>query len=198
VIEPRNPAPVVARPIALLAFALVASSCGLFWESLVGEPIPLWVINSTGVDGVSVKLDGKVVASELKSYGEEAPGMAQRVSLKEGQHRVEALAANGSVIDAADLKVGPKTRGFLFAPKHGPDACFAIVRKAYGDSKRSGGQLLFPGTTLWEMPFSIDRWFEPSPDQLAVQSGSTGAHDDAVRMLPCDQGTLVYPLPPLQ
>ena len=121
-----------APVFALLALALTAAGCGLFWESLVGEPIPLWVINTTGSDGVSIKLDGKLVATDLKNVSEESPGVAQRIALKQGKHRVEALAASGTVLEATDLKVGPKTRGFLFAPKHGPDACFAIVRNSPG------------------------------------------------------------------
>jgi hypothetical protein len=175
----------------------LGSGC-LFWESLVGEPLSLWVINTTNRGPLTIRLDGEVVVKALPSTAVESRAAARRIALDEGAHRVEARTPDGAVVDSAEFRVREKSHGFLFAPAHGADACFVLVRTAYGDSRRAGGQPLSPEQSFWEMPFSIDRWFEASPAQMPVQSGSTGAHDDAVRMLPCQDGALVHPLEPLR
>jgi len=143
----------------------------------------LCVVNATGKDGMSIRIDGKTVARKLVSSRTETPKAVYRDRIKAGTHTIEALDASGNVVDSTNLCVSVGSHGYLYAPKHDPTILFAVETTAYGSwGGTAGVRSLPPDQSLWEMPEYVHRWFEKSPRSVAVQKGASGAYDRAVRM----------------
>ncbi|MEW5851781.1 MAG: hypothetical protein AB2A00_23530 [Myxococcota bacterium] len=174
----------VVGPAVVLV--LILGGYGIYSRYAQEHP-DLWVVN-TSDDVVTVKLDGKVVVDKLPPMTSESAAGARRVTLSKGEHRLEGITSSGTT----DVKivVRKNSKGFLFAPGHSQSQCFALVTTAYGQSVRAGIEPLDMQQALWEMPKSVDRWLEESPPTLLVQKGTPATHDDALRMLPCENGRI--------
>lgn len=168
------------RELILSVMAVLGTACS-------GGDRTLFIVNATGTPGLSVLVDGKVVADKLGvATGLASAGGMKRVGLPPGAHKVSARDATGRVVEEQAFSMGKRSYGFLFAPGHRPDACFEVRTIAYGNYLGSTVPVRLPGnSTLWEMEHFIDQWFEASPEKVVVSKGQTGSHERAVVMVPC-------------
>ncbi|MFO0759265.1 MAG: hypothetical protein U0359_22425 [Byssovorax sp.] len=149
----------------------------------------LHMINNTGKDGVSIYIDGNAVATNLKNAPTESWLASSSSSISSGKHKIEAKDASGKVIETiADMEFKSGSNGYLYSPMHDKNVCFVVQVDVYGKTAGAGAKdiLLDKNRNFWEMPASIDRWFQDTPDSVKLGKGQTSATKRAVRQVPCN------------
>ncbi|MBI3185948.1 MAG: hypothetical protein HYZ28_27750 [Myxococcales bacterium] len=174
----------ILYPAAVIA-VICAVAAGYSWFA-EGSP-ELWVVNTTGIDRLSIWVDGEEEIDAVPSTQLEDKAKARTARLSTGSHKLEAKGADGRLVDAASVTVERGAKGFLFAPARHPEVCFALETAGYGTWSGGGGsELLDTSSTFWTIDKHVDRWFEGSPDSLSVTKGTRGTFDRAVRMVSCE------------
>ena len=147
----------------------------------------MYFVNTTGANGVSITIDGEVVASNLQNANSESKSLVASKHVSSGSHKIEAKDSTGKVLESFTEKIESGSNGYLFAPKHHKDACFVVQVDTYGRTFGTGPKdlLLDRSKNFWVMPSSIDRWFEDTPSSVKLQKGQSSTTKRALRMLPC-------------
>jgi len=147
----------------------------------------MYLINTTGRDGVSVFIDGVAVATNLKNTVSESSYTAEHSGISSGSHKVEAKDSTGKVLESLTVDFKSGSSGYLYAPMHSKDACFVIQTDVYGRVIGNGPKdvTLDRNRNFWEMTSSIDRWFQDTPDQVKLGKGQSSTTKRAVRLVPC-------------
>lgn len=154
------------------------------------------IVNTSGKDGLSVYIDGQPFAKDLKNAATENKAYAFTSSIAAGQHKVEAKDASGKVLESFtyDFKAG--WNGFLYAPAKNARVCFFIQTDEYKtnasapDTVKDRFEQLDATKKIWELPVSIDYWFEDSPESVTVKqrkgSSSKSVIKRALRQAACN------------
>lgn len=126
----------------IIMFILVGGSMALFllcfgvyraYQALIhmDDHADIHVVNTTGKDGVSVFVDGKLFGQNLKNAANEDFGLAAKKSISPGQHKIEAKDADGKVVESISWRFS-ESQTYLYAPARAPNVCFF----AMPDSRR--------------------------------------------------------------
>jgi hypothetical protein len=169
-----------------IALAAVAVGIGLGVNYLYTHP-SVYVVNVTGTDGLTVTLDGEPLASNLKNATAEDRSLVTQESVKSGVHKLEAKDATGKVLESFnfDFKSGFGTT-YVYAPSRSPKTCFFIQTDEYKTNSAAPDKVadrfkpLDPTKTIWEMPESIDYWFQDSPDSVEIKTKKGQKPKDSV------------------
>ncbi len=142
-----------------------------------------YVVNATGKDGLTVTIDGEPMVTGLKGSLTESKSATESKMLASGKHKIEAKDAAGKVIETVDVEIKSGSDGYLFAPGRAKTVCFFVQVDTYGSGGGTGSDIPLDATkTFWEMPASIDHWFEDTP--MSVDSKSSSVRR-ALRQVPC-------------
>jgi hypothetical protein len=174
-----------------LVLAVVAGGIGLGVNYLYTHS-SVYVVNVTGTDGLSVFLDGEPLASSLKNAAAENRSLVEMESVKSGTHKLEAKDSSGKVLESFnfEFKSGFGST-YVYAPSRSPKTCFFIQTDEYKTNQASPDHVndrfkpLDPTKTIWEIPVSIDYWFQDSPDTVEIKTkkGSTAKESVIKRAL---------------
>lgn len=169
--------------VAVVVIAIGGSIAGIYFYT---HP-QLYMVNTTGADGVSVFIDGEAVATKLRNATAEAPGLTESTHIASGTHKVEAKDASGRVLESFSVDFASGSNGYLYAPMHNKDICFFIQADRYGSALGSGAkdQLLDRSRNFWPMPSSIDFWFRDNPDSVKLGKGQRSTVKRALRQIRC-------------
>lgn len=137
----------------------------------------LYIVNTTGADGLTVSIDGEPLASDIKFAPKEDQAAVAKESIKSGVHKVETKDSSGKVIDSFtyDFNSGFGTT-YVYAPARNKQICFFIQTDEYKtdvaapDTVNDRFKPLDPTKTLWEVPESIDYWFQDSPESVEIKT----------------------------
>ena len=149
------------------------------------------IVNTTGKDGVTVTIDGEVVAASLANAANESPGATVAPRIGSGSHKIEAKDATGKVIDTATFEFKSGSNGYLYAPGHDAKVCFILQTDQYSTNSAMPGlsdryKTLDPSKHLWEMAESIDYWFQDSPQSVSISNkGPSTVTKHALRQTRC-------------
>lgn len=170
---PSKTSPIKIAATGLLVLAGVVGSAAVAYY-LYSHPA-VYVVNTTGKDGVSVTIDGETFAANLKHAATEERGLVSTSSLKAGKHKVEAKDAQGKVLESFDFEF--KT-GFgityVYAPARNPQICFFLQRDEYSTTStftnKDRFKTLDPTRTIWELTDHVDYWFQDSPESVSIKT----------------------------
>lgn len=170
---PSKSSPLKIAATGLLVLAGVVGSAAVAYY-LYSHPT-VYVVNTTGKDGVNVTIDGAPFAASLKNAAREERSLVSSSSLKAGKHKVEAKDAQGKVLESFDYEF--KT-GFgityVYAPSRSPQTCFYVQRDEYSATgsftTKDRFKTLDPTRTIWELTDHIDYWFQDSPEQVTIKT----------------------------
>jgi len=147
----------------------------------------LYVVNVSGSDGVSVFVDGEPLASNLKNAAAENRSLVSMESVKSGSHKLEAKDASGKVIETmtVELKSGFGTT-YVYAPARNKQICFFVQTDEYTTSQNAPDKVkdrfkpLDPTSSFWQVPDSIDYWFQDSPESVNIKTNKNGKAPSSV------------------
>jgi len=169
--------------IAAAAVLIPAIGFGIYWASTHRT---MYIVNTTGKDGVSVFIDGQPVAQNLKNAVEEKRSLVVSESVTTEKHKIEAKDASGKVIDTFTFDFDKASNSLLYAPAHDPNVCFYVQTDTYGRKPNFSKDVVLDRTkNFWEVPSSIDYWFQDNPDSVKLKKGQS-ATKRALRQVPCD------------
>lgn len=181
----------------LIAGAVVAV-IGLIGAAIIGIYVythpQMYIVNATGKDGVTVTLDGEVVASNLKHAARESRSLVETKYVSSGKHKLEAKDSAGKVLESFDFEFESGADGYVYAPAKQASTCFVVQTDEYSTrSSAAGGvddrfKTLDPTKTIWKMPASIDYWFQDSPDTVQIKTKGNQAKSvikRALRQIKC-------------
>jgi hypothetical protein len=157
----------------------------------------LRIVNTSGKDGVTVTLDGSPVAKDLKNAATESAGVVIKTSVASGPHKIEAKDASGKVLESFTYEFKGGTNGYVYAPARDPQMCFIVQSDEYKTSSTAPDSIkdrfkpLDPTKNIWELPESIDYWFQDSPESVTISqkkgsSSSKSVVKRALRQARCD------------
>jgi hypothetical protein len=186
----------MVKVIGGVALAVIGAAAlgGIAWW---GHTHPtMYIINVTGKDGVTVTIDGEKVAENLKNAATESPTNAKSQSISSGTHKFEAKDATGKVIESLTYEIKAGSNGYVFAPGRNPKICFFVQTDEYKtnpaapDTVKDHFKPLDPSKNLWDVPDSMDYWFQDSPTNITVKqnqgSGGKNVIKRALRQGACD------------
>jgi hypothetical protein len=142
---------------------------------------------------LTVTVDGEKVAENLKFAAGENKAAVSSKGLSSGAHKFEAKDASGKVIETLTWEVKSGSNGMIFAPGRNPKICFFVQTDEYKtnaaapDTVKDRYKPLDPTKNIWDIPESIDYWFQDSPNDIKVDSKKTGnVIKRAIRQGACD------------
>jgi len=179
---------------AVVAVLLLGGGGALAWYAYTHPS--LRIVNTTGKDGVTVTLDGQAIAKDLKHAAKESESLVTTASVGTGTHKIEAKDASGKVIESLTYEFKGGTNGYVYAPARDPQICFIIQTDEYKTSSGAPDTVsdrfkpLDPTKNLWEVPVSIDYWFQDSPESVTIRqkkgSSSKSVVKRSLRQARCD------------
>jgi hypothetical protein len=139
------------------------------------------IVNVSGSDGVSVFLDGEPLAQNLKNAAAENKDLVAKESVKAGSHKLEAKDSSGKVLETmtVELKSGFGST-YVYAPARNKQICFFIQTDEYKTSQNAPDKVqdrfrpLDPTSSFWQVPDSIDYWFQDSPESVSIKTDKKG------------------------
>lgn len=156
--------------------AVVAVGIGLGANYFYTHP-SVYVVNVTGVDGLSVTYDGQPLATNLKNAATEDRSLVKLESVKSGVHKLEAKDSSGKVLESFNFSFDSGFgKTYVYAPSRNPKICFFIqtdefkTNQAAADHVTDRFKPLDPNKTIWELPESIDYWFQDSPTSIEIKT----------------------------
>jgi hypothetical protein len=170
-------ATLVGRIIGGVFVAIVAIAIGIGAWYAHTHPT-LYVVNTTGKDGLSVVVDGSPVITGLRNATSESAANVQSKSFAAGVHKIEIKDASGKVIETQTFDMKSGSDGVLFAPQRAKEWCFYYQTDVYstGSGASHAGnrfRVLDPTKTIWEIPGSVDYWWQDTPTSVEVKNSST-------------------------
>ncbi|MDC0745201.1 hypothetical protein [Polyangium mundeleinium] len=156
------------------------------------------IVNVTGKDGVTVTLDGEALAKDLKNAAKENAAVVVTKNVASGAHKLEAKDASGKVLESFTFEFKSGTNGYVYAPGRAADSktCFIVqtdeyktINVGFGNSDRF--KTLDPTKNIWELPTTIEFWFQDTPDSVEIktkkgQSSNKTVTKRALRQAACD------------
>lgn len=157
----------------------------------------VYLVNVTGKDGVSIFIDGKPLAQNLKNAVNESFSLVSVQSVGAGKHKVEAKDAGGKVLESFDFVFETGLgNNYLYSPARDPRVCFIVQTDEYKSSTTAPSLVtdhfkkLDPGKTIWKVPEAIDYWFKDSPDSVTIKqkkgTSSKNVVKRSLRQAACD------------
>ncbi|HVK69913.1 MAG TPA: hypothetical protein VM694_35885, partial [Polyangium sp.] len=156
------------------------------------------IVNVTGKDGVTVTLDGEALAKDLKNAATENAAVVVTKNVSSGAHKLEAKDASGKVLESFTFEFKSGTNGYVYAPGRAADSktCFVVQTDEYktisvGLGNNNRFKTLDPTKNIWELPTTIEFWFQDTPDSVEIktkkgQSSNKTVTKRALRQAPCD------------
>jgi len=180
---------------AVAAVVLLGGGGAVAWYAY-SHP-SLRIVNTTGKDGVTVTLDGEAIAKDLKNASTESAGLVVKTSVGSGAHKIEAKDASGKVLESFTHEFKGGTNGYVYAPARDPQICLIVQTDEYKtssvapDTVKDRFKPLDPTKNIWELPASIDYWFQDSPESVTIsqKKGSSSGKSvvkRALRQARCD------------
>ena len=180
---------------AIVVGLLVVSSLAIlgWW----GHTHPsMYIVNLSGKDGLTVTIDGEKVAENLKSATTENIANVKIHSVGSGSHKFEVKDASGKVVESVTAEIKAGSNGYVFAPARNPAMCIFIQTDEYKtnpaapDTIKDHFKPLDPTKNLWDVPETIDYWFQDSPTNITIKqnqgSGGKNVIKRAVRQAACN------------
>ncbi|MGK3993736.1 hypothetical protein [Sorangium sp. So ce1024] len=166
--------------------AAIAGGAVLGYRAAMAKVV---IVNVSGVDGVTVLLDGTQVAGPLPTMRREGDDASVTTRVEHGSHELVARGADGAELDRRRVELTKGTRALLYAPGRSPDACFVEEIVTYSSvpslQAYEAVQLVMPSPVR---PFRerIDHWFEPAPENVKGARGRATIEKRTVRVGPCE------------
>ncbi|MDI3286375.1 hypothetical protein [Polyangium sp. 15x6] len=174
----------------------VAGIGGFVWYGYTHPSVR--IVNVTGKDGVSVTLDGQELAKDLKNAATENAAVVVTKNVASGAHKLEAKDASGKVLESFTFEFKSGTNGYVYAPGRAADSktCFIVQTDEYktisvGLGNTDRFKTLDPTKNLWELPTTIEFWFQDTPESVEIKtkkgdSSNKTVTKRALRQAPCD------------
>jgi hypothetical protein len=155
---------------------VIAGAVGFLLFYLHGHP-SLYIVNTSGADGVSVLVDGAPLAPNLKNAATESYSLVAKESVSSGKHKVEAKDASGKVLETFEFNFESGFGStYLYAPARGKNVCFMVQTDEYKTSSvapdlvKDRFKPLDPTRTIWRITDKIDYWFQDSPESVTIKT----------------------------
>ncbi|AKT40411.1 uncharacterized protein CMC5_045640 [Chondromyces crocatus] len=151
-------------------------------------------MNVTGTDGLTILVDEKPVAENVKHTATENEKLVAQVTLSSGPHKIEAKDASGKVLESFTIDIDFGGR-YLYAPARPKGTCFFVQTDEYKSSPSADSSVkdrfkaLDKDRTIWKVE-SIDYWFQDSPESVTIKtkkgSSSGSVIKRSLRQAACD------------
>ncbi len=158
---------------SLAVLGLIGAGIGAWWFHTHPQ---VHIVNVTGKDGLTVTIDGEVVASSLKNAATESSSLVENKFVSAGKHKVEAKDSAGKVLDSVEFEFEAGADGYVYAPAKQASVCFVVQTDEYSTNTALPGSVndrfktLDPTKSMLKVPASIDYWFQDSPDTVQIKT----------------------------
>ncbi|WP_437641441.1 hypothetical protein [Sorangium sp. So ce854] len=147
------------------------------------------IVNVSGVDGLTVLIDGAPVAGPLPTMRREGDDASASTRVRHGSHELVARGADGAELDRRRVELTEGTGALLYAPGRARDACFVEEIVTYSSVPSLQAYEAVPlvmTSPVRPFPERIDHWFEPAPEDVKGARGRATVEKRTVRVGPCE------------